>query len=47
MYKLRIETVPCKEASIHISKDFDDIVRTNRMKLGQSGMILESQDIFF
>lgn len=45
MYKLRIETIPCKEASIHISKDFDDII-TTRVALGQFVMILESQDTF-
>lgn len=47
MYKLRIETIPYKEASIHISKDFDDIIITNRVELGQFVMILESQDIYF
>lgn len=47
MYKLRIETIPYKEASIHISKDFDDIIITNSVKLGQIVMILESQDIYF
>ena len=46
MYKLRIETIPCKEVSIHISKDFDDIIITNRVKLGQFVMILDSQDIY-
>lgn len=47
MYKLRIETIPCKEASIHISKGFDGIIITNRVELGQFVMILESQDIYF
>jgi hypothetical protein len=32
---------------IHISKDFDDFIVTNRVELGLPIMILESQDIFF
>lgn len=47
MYKLRIETIPHKKTSIHTSKDFDGIIRTNRMKLGQFVMILEYQKMYF